>query len=160
AVLLACGELKVDAGILGLVVVALASAHAEWSLRSKSGVERWYAMTAMLAAGPILLAWPFGQEPAAIVAVEFVALAVVAARTAVRGGHWWLPAASVLLLAPALHAAFTAIGLASAYAGEKDAFAVLAWLCGFTGLGLRTRYERRWAWSVEAGAVTLAIGTL
>lgn len=160
AVLLACGRLSVDAGILGLVVLALASAHAEWSLRARSGVERWYAMAAMLASGPVLFAWPYAQEPAAIVALEFAALALVAARTAVRGRHWWLPVASVLLLAPALHSAFAAIGLGSDHHAEKDAFAVLAWLCGFAGLALRTRYERRWAWSTEAGAVTLAIGTL
>src|SRR5207244_12251078 len=59
--LLAGGVLQVDAGIAGLIVLALASAHAEWSLRAKNDIERWYAMAAMLVAGPVFFFWPYAQ---------------------------------------------------------------------------------------------------
>jgi len=158
--LLAGGVLKVDAGIAGLMVLALASAHAEWSLRAKNDIERWYAMAAMLVAGPVFFFWPYAQEPAAIVAIEFVALAALTVQTAIRGRLWWLPYATVLLLGPALHFSFIALGRGSEYETEKVAFAVLAWLAGFAGLAIRTRFANRWAWSTEIAAVTLASGSL
>lgn len=158
--LIAGGVLKVDSGVAGILVIALASAHAEWSLRSTDDIERWYALAAMLAAGPVLYFWPYAHEPAAVVAFEFVALSVLVARTAVRGRHCWLPYASVILLAPALATGFIAAGARDQRETEEIAFAILTWVAGFGGLALRTRFSNRWAWSVEAGAVTIGIVTL
>ena len=158
--LVASAVLRVDAGVAGLVVIALAAAHAEWTLRGKDEIERWYALAAMLAAAPILYFWPYASEPAAVVAFEFAALSVLVARTAIRGRQWWLPYASVILLAPMLHIAFIAAGAGGQRELEEIAFAVLGWLAGFTGLALRTRFPNRWAWSVDGGAVTIAVGAL
>ena len=159
-VLLAGAVLKVDSGIAGLIAIALASAHAEWSLRGKDEVERRYALAAMLTASPVLYFWPYAHEPAAVVAFEFAAMSVLVARTAIRGRRWWLPYAAVVLLAPVLHIGFVAAGARYQHETEEIAFAILAWVAGFGGLALRTRFSNRWAWSVEAGAVTIGVVTL
>ena len=158
-VLLGGAVLQLDAGVIGLVVVAVAALHGEWALRARNQVEHWYALGAMLATALVIYFWPYADRPAALAAVEFVALAAITARAAIGTRRWYLAYPAVLLLAPALHIAFTAVGVHD-HVPEEIAFAALAWVAGFVGLAIRTRYSNRWAWSVEAAAATIAAGAL
>jgi len=158
-VLLGGAVLQLDAGVIGLVVVAVAALHGEWSIRGRNQIEHWYALAAMLATAPVIYEWPYAHRPAALVAIEFVALAAITARAAIGTRRWYFAYPAVLLLAPALHIARDAIAVHDSVS-EEIAFAVLAWIAGFAGLALRTRYSNRWAWSVEAAAATIAAGAL
>lgn len=160
AVLLACAVLQLTSGATGAVIAAIALLHAEWSVRARNEVERWYALAVLLAAGPFLYIWPYGHHAsAAAVSAEFVALAALVAFTAVRARRWYLGYAAALLLAPALYTGFIAAGVTDRLPNEVG-FAVLAWLIGFSGLAIRTRFSNLWAWSVEAAAATIAAVTL
>ena len=159
ATLIACGVLQLNSGLFGLVAIALAAAHAEWSVRGRTEVERWYAAVITVAAAPALYLWPYAHEPAALVAVELVVIAALVAATAVRSGRWYGAYPAVLALVPALRVAFVAAGVTDDRVIENG-FAVLAWVAGFAGLGLRTRFPNRWAWSVEAAAASIAAVTL
>src|SRR5206468_695301 len=121
--------------------------------------ERWYAAAITVAAAPALYLWPYAHEPAALVAVELVVIAALVAATAVRSGRWYGAYPAVLALVPALRVAFVAAGVTDDRVIENG-FAVLAWVAGFAGLGLRTRFPNRWAWSVEAAAASIAVVTL
>ncbi len=158
-VLLGGAVLQLDAGVIGLVVVAVAALHGEWALRARNQVEHWYALAAMLATALVIYYWPYAHRPAALAAIEFVALAAITARAAIGTRRWYLAYPAVLLLAPALHIAYIAVGVDNQVA-EEIAFAALAWIAGFVGLAIRTRYSNRWAWSVEAAAATIATGAL
>ncbi len=158
-VLLGGAVLQLDAGVIGLVVVTVAALHGEWALRARSQVEHWYALAAMLATALVLYLWPYAHRPAALAAIEFIALAAIAARAAIGTRRWYLAYPAVLLLAPALHTAYTAAGV-NDHVSEEIAFAALAWIAGFVGLAIRTRYSNRWAWSVEAAAASIAAGAL
>ncbi|MFI5282166.1 MAG: hypothetical protein ACHQ0J_03460 [Candidatus Dormibacterales bacterium] len=147
-------------GVAGLLAVGIAAGHAEWSVRARSGIERWYAVAALLVVAPVVYFWPYGQTPAGLIAAEFAILAVICVEAGVRRRQWFLAYPAALLTAPALHLLFIALGLGADGAIEVRSFAVLAFALGLSGLVLRTRYWRGWALSVEAGAVTIAIGTL
>ncbi|HEX9100371.1 MAG TPA: hypothetical protein VF956_12855 [Candidatus Dormibacteraeota bacterium] len=152
--------LKIDAGYAGLLALAIAAGHAEWNVRVKGEIERWYAVAALLVMAPVIYLWPYAQTPAALIAVEFVALAAICVQAAVRRREWFLAFPAALLLAPALHVAFIALGLGANHELEERSLAVLAWIVGFVGLVVRTRFGSRWALSIEAGAATLASGAL
>ncbi|TME67215.1 MAG: hypothetical protein E6I50_09870, partial [Chloroflexi bacterium] len=159
-VLLACGVLQFPSAAAGMVIIAIAVLHGEWSLRARNDVERWYALAVLLAAGPFLYIWPYAHHSAAAaVSAEFVALAALVVFTAVRTRRWYLGYAAPLLLAPALHIGFIAAGLTDRLPREIGFF-VLAWLIGFAGLAIRTRFSNRWAWPIEAAAATIAAVTL
>jgi len=158
-VLLGGAVLQLDAGVIGLVVVAVAALHGEWALRARNQIEHWYALAAMLATALVIYYWPYAHRPAALAAIEFVALAAITARAAIGTRRWYLAYPAVLLLAPALHVAYIAAGVDNRVS-EEIAFASLAWIAGFVGLAIRTRYSDRWAWSVEAAAATIAAGAL
>src|SRR5436309_2792873 len=127
ATLIACGVLQLNSGLFGLVAIALAAAHAEWSVRGRTEVERWYAAVITVAAAPALYLWPYAHEPAALVAVELVVIAALVAATAVRSGRWYGAYPAVLALVPALRVAFVAGGLTDDRAIENG-FPVLAWV--------------------------------
>jgi hypothetical protein len=152
--------MKLDAGLVGLLALAIAAGHAEWNVRTKGEIERWYAISALLVMAPVIYLWPYSQTPAALIAIEFVALAAICLQAGVRRREWFLAYPTALLLAPALHMAFIALGLAANRELEERTFAVLAWVVGFVGLVVRTRFGSRWALSIEAGAATLASGAL
>lgn len=152
--------LHLNAGYAGLLALVIAIGHAEWNVRAKGEIERWYAIAAMLVMGPVIFLWPYAQTPAPLIAVEFVALAAICVQAGVRRREWFLAYPAVLLLAPALHIAFIALGQTANHELEERSFAVLAWVIGFVGLVVRTRYRSRWALSIEAGAATLATGAL
>jgi hypothetical protein len=152
--------LQLDNGLAGLLAVAIGAGHAEWNVRARGEIERWYTLGALIALVTVLYLWPYAHTPAALVAVEFVALAVLCLQAAVRSKRWFMAYPAVLMLAPALHISFIAFGLSANVELEEIAFAVLAWLAGFVGLAVRTIYGRRWALSIEAGSATLAVGAL
>jgi hypothetical protein len=152
--------LHVNTGYAGLLALAIAIGHAEWNVRAKGEIERWYAVAAMLVMAPVIYLWPYEQTPAALIALEFLTLAAIYILAGVRRGEWFLAYPAALLLAPALHIAFIAFGLAANHELEERSFAVLAWVVGLVGLLVRTQYGRRWALSTEAGAATLASGAL
>ncbi len=152
--------LKLDTGYAGLLALAIAAGHAEWNVRTKGEIERWYALAALLVMAPVIYLWPYANTPAALIAVEFVALAAICVQAGVRRREWFLAYPTALLLAPALHIAFIALGLAANHELEERTFAVLAWVVGVVGLIVRTRFGSRWALSTEAGAATLASGAL
>jgi len=158
-VLLGGAVLQLDGGVIGLVLVAVAALHGEWAVRTRNHVEHWYALAAMLATGVTLYYWPYALRPAALVAVELIAVAAISARAAIGTRRWYLAYPAALLLAPALHVAYIAVGVHD-HVAEEIGFAVLAWIIGFAGLAIRTRYSNRWAWSVEAAAASIAAGTL
>ena len=157
---LAAAALHLDSGLAGLLAVAIAAGHAEWNVRARGEIEQRYALAALLAMVLVIYLWPYSHTPAALVAVELVALAALCVQAAVRSKRWFMAYPAVVMLAPALHISFIALGLSANVQLEEIAFAVLAWLAGFVGLAVRTIYGRRWAFSVEAGAATLAIGAL
>jgi hypothetical protein len=152
--------LHVDTGYAGLLALAIAAGHAEWNVRDNGEIERWYAAVALLVMAPVIYLWPYAQTPAPLIAVEFIALAAICVQAGVRRREWFLAYPAALLLAPALHIAFIAAGLAANHELEERSFAVLAWVVGVVGLVVRTQYGSRWALSTEAGAATLASGAL
>ncbi len=152
--------LHLNTGYAGLLALAIAAGHGEWNVRAKGEIERWYAVAALLVMAPVIYLWPYEQTPAALIALEFVILAAICVLAGVRRREWFLAYPAALLLAPALHIAFIALGLAANYELEERAFAVLAWVVGFVGLIVGTRFGSRWALSTEAGAATLASGAL
>jgi hypothetical protein len=152
--------LHTNTGYAGLLALAIAIGHAEWNVRAKGEIERWYAIAAMLVMAPVMYLWPYEQTPAALIALEFLTLAAVSILAGIRRREWFLAYPAALLLAPALHTAFTAFGPAANHELEERSFAVLAWVVGLVGLLVRTQYGRRWALSTEAGAATLAFGAL
>jgi hypothetical protein len=152
--------LQLDAAYVGLLSVAIAGGHAEWSVRAKGDIERWYGVAGLIAVAPVVYLWPHSHGLETLVAVEFVALAALCVEAGVRRNQWFLAYPAALLLAPALHSSFIAPGFAEGNETEEIAFAILAWLVGFVGLAVRTRFGQRWALSTEAGAATLAAGTL
>ena len=158
-VLIACAVPELALGVVGLVAIAIAAAHSEWSVRAKNDVERWYALAAMLATAPVIYLWPYAHDPAAVVAVEFIALAALVAVTAIRTRRWYFAYPAVLLLAPALRFGFIAVGVQDDVVNEIG-FAILAWLVGFAGVTIRTRFSARWAWTVEIAGATIAFVTL
>jgi hypothetical protein len=149
-----------NAGYAGLVALAIAGFHGEWSVQAKGEIERWYAVVAMLVMAPVIYLWPYQQAPIVLVAVELVALAVLCVQAGARRNQWYLAYPAALLLAAALHVSFIVLGPAADGARERIAFAVLAWIIGFMGLALRTTYGQRWALSAEFGAATIAAGVL
>lgn len=157
---LSAAVLHLNAGFAGSLAVAIGACHSEWSVRAKGEIERWYAVAALLVMAPITFFWPYAATPAALVALEFVALAALCVQAGARRNQWFLAYPAALLLAPALHISLIALRLDANHELEEIAFAVLAWLTGFFGLALRTRFERRWALSTEAGAATIALGAL
>ncbi len=157
---LAAGVLHLNAGYAGLLAIALALGHAEWNVRAKGEIERRYAVVALLVMAPVMYLWPYEHTPAALIALEFLTLAAICVLAGVRRGEWFLAYPAALLLAPALHIAFIALGLAANHELEERSFAVLAWVVGLVGLLVRTQYGSRWALSTEAGAATLASGAL
>jgi hypothetical protein len=152
--------LHLDTGYAGLLALAIAAAHAEWNVRAKGEIERWYAVAALLIMAPVIYLWPYAQTPSALIAVEFVALAAICVQVGVRRREWFLAYPAALLLAPALHVSFIALGLTVNHELEERSFAVLAWVVGLAGLIVRTRFWSRWALSTEAGAATLGSGAL
>jgi hypothetical protein len=152
--------LHLNAGYAGMLAIALALGHAEWNVRAKGEIERWYAVTALLVMAPVIYLWPYEQTPAALIALEFLTLAAICVLAGVRRREWFLAYPAALLLAPALHIAFIAFGLAANHELEERSFTVLAWIVGVIGLLVRTPYGSRWALSIEAGAATLASGAL
>jgi len=152
--------LHLSTGYAGLLALAIAIGHAEWNVHAKGEIERWYAVAALLVMAPVVYLWPYSPTPAALIALEFVALATLCVQAGVRRRQWFLAYPAALLLAPALHISFIALGLAANHELEERTFAVLAWVVGFVGLAVRTRFGSRWALSTEAGAATLASGAL
>jgi hypothetical protein len=157
--LIGAGVLHLNAGYAGLLALAIAGFHAEWTVQAKGSIERWYAAGALLAMAPVIYFWPYEQTPEALVAVEFAALAVLCVQAGARRDQWFLAYPAALLLGVALHVSFIALGVADG-ARERIAFAVLAWMIGFIGLALRATYGQRWALSTEFGAATIAAGAL
>jgi hypothetical protein len=157
---LGAAELQLNAGYAGLLAVVIGGCHAEWSVRAKGEIEHWYALAALIAMAPIVYFWPYAHAPEALVAVEFVALAVLCVEAGVRRNQWFLAYPAAVLLAPALHVSLIALQLSSNRELEEISFAVLAWLTGFVGLALRTSAGRRWALATEAGSATIAFGAL
>ena len=158
-VLIEGAVLKLDAGYVGLIVIVYAALHAEWHVRTKYQVERWYALAAMLAAGPVIYFWQYGSVPAWGPAIEFAALTALFVSTAVRTRRWYLTYPAVMLLAPTLHLTWVSLRFDDPPA-EHIAFAVLAWVVGFAGLLIRTRFRTAWALSTQAGALTIASGAV
>ncbi|HEY8951673.1 MAG TPA: hypothetical protein VIP78_03830 [Candidatus Dormibacteraeota bacterium] len=158
--LIGAGVLHLNAGYAGLLALAIAGFHAEWTVQAKGPIERWYAVAALLVMAPVIYFWPYEKTPVALVAVEFVALAVLCVQAGARRDQWFLAYPAALLLAVALHVSFIALGPAADGARERIAFAVLAWIIGFMGLALRATYGQRWALSTEFGAATIASGAL
>ena len=156
AVLLSAAVLRLDAAWVGLIAVGIAALHVEWNVRTRSEVERWYAIAASLVLAPILFFWPYAQALPGLMATEFIVLAAITVAAAVRGRQWFLAYAAVLLLAPALHLALVAFGR-SGGEFEEIAMAALAWAAGTAGLVIRTRTGSRWALASEAGAATVAV---
>jgi hypothetical protein len=152
--------LHLNTGYAGLLALAIAIGHAEWNVRTKGEIERWYAVGAMLVMAPVIYLWPYEQTPAALIALEFLTLAAICILAGVRRREWFLAYPAALLLAPALHIAFIAFGLDANHELEERSFAVLAWIVGLVGLLVRPRYGSRWALCTEAGAATLASGAL
>jgi hypothetical protein len=152
--------LKLDAGYAGLLALAIAAGHSEWNVRTKGEIERWYAIAALLVMAPVIYLWPYAQTPAALIALEFTTLAAMCVQAGVRRREWFLAYPAALLLAPALHISFIALGQAANHELEERSFAVLAWVVGFVGLVVRRLFGSRWALSIEAGAATLAAGAL
>jgi hypothetical protein len=157
--LIGAGVLHLNAGYAGLLALAIAGFHAEWTVQAKGPIERWYAVAALLVMAPVIYFWPYEQTPEALVAVEFVALAVLCVQAGARRDQWFLAYPAALLLAVALHVSFIALGVADS-ARERIAFAILAWIIGFIGLVLHATYGRRWALSTEFGAATIAAGAI
>jgi hypothetical protein len=152
--------LQLNTGYAGMLAVALALGHAEWNVRTKGEIERWYAIAAMLVMAPLIYLWPYEQAPAALIALEVATIAAICVLAGVRRREWFLAYPAALLLAPAMHLAFIAFGLTANHELEERSFAVLAGAVGVVGLVVRTRYGTRWALSIEAGAATLASGAL
>ena len=159
AVLLGAGVLRFDAAWAGLIVVVVAALHAEWNVRTRSEVERWYGIGAFLLLAPVLYLWPYAQAVPALTAVEFIVLAAITVSAAVRRRQWYLAYPSTLLLVPALHLALVAFGR-SGGEFEEVAMAALAWAASTAGLVIRTRTRSRWALATEAGAASIAVVTL
>jgi hypothetical protein len=157
---LGAAAMHLNAGYAGLLAIAIAAGHAEWNVRSRGEIERWYAVAALLLTAPVIYFWPYTQAPGGLLAVEFIALSALCLQAGVRRRQWFLAYPAVLLLAPALHTSLGALGLTANQEREEIAFAVLAWVVGFVGLAVRTRFGRKWALSTEAGAATLATGAL
>jgi hypothetical protein len=158
--LLAAAVLHLNTGFVGLLAVAIAAGHAEWNVRAKSEIERWYALAAILLMAPVIYFWPYAHATAGLVAVEFVVLSALCLQAGVRRRQWFLAYPAAVLLAPALHTSIGGLGLAANRELEEIAFAVLAWVAGFAGLAVRARFGPKWALSTEVGATTLAAGAL
>jgi hypothetical protein len=158
--LLAAAALHLNTGFAGLLAFAIAAGHAEWNVRAKSEIERWYALAALVLAAPVIYFWPYAHAAAGLVTVEFVALSALCLQAGVRRNQWFLSYPAAMLLAPALHTSIGGFGLAGNRELEEIGFAVLAWVAGFVGLAVRTRFGRKWALGTEAGAATLAAGAL
>ena len=157
--LIGASVLHLNAGYAGLLALAIAGFHAEWTVQAKGAIERWYAVAALLVMAAVIYFWPYEKTPEALIAVEFVALAALCVQAGARRDQWFLAYPAALLLAAALHVSFIALGVTDG-ARERVAFAVLAWIIGFIGLALRVTYGRRWALSTELGAATIASGAL
>jgi len=155
----AAAVLKLDVSLFGLGALAAASLHAEWAVRTRSEIERWYAIGVLLGAAPAIFYWAYSNQAPEIAAIELAGLAVLVARCAVRSKQWWLAWPAVLVLAPALQFALVSAGATDAHV-EEIAFAALAWAVGLAGLIIRTRTTRRWSLSTEAGAATIAVTVL
>jgi hypothetical protein len=160
AVLVGAAVLRLDAAYLGLIALAIAASHAEWHVRAKERVERWYAIAAVLVLAPVIYLWPYAQALPALMAIEFVTLAGLTVSAGIRRRLWFLAYPASLLLVPALHLAVVALGRTQDVELEEIWMAGLAWIVGFAGLMVRVNFGRRWALSVEAGGVTIAVGAL
>lgn len=159
-VLLGAAVLQLDAAYAGLIALAIAVAHAEWNVRAKEEVERWYAMAAVLVLAPVIYFWPYAQALPALMAVEFVALAALCVIAGARRRQWFLAYPAALLLVPALHLTIAALGRTQDVELEEIWMAGLGWIVGLTGLMVRPSFGRRWALSTEAGGATVAAGAL
>jgi hypothetical protein len=160
AVLLGAGVLKLDAAYMGLIALAIAAAHSEWYVRARAEFERWYAIAAVLALAPIIYLWPYTQGLPALMAIEFVALGALTLSAGIRRQGWLLAYPAALLLVPALHLVVVALGRSQDVELEEIWMAGLAWILGLAGLMVRVSFGRRWALSIEAGAITIAVGAL
>jgi hypothetical protein len=158
--LLAVAVPHVDMAVAGLAILVLAAAHAEWSARAGNAIERWYGVAALLALAPVLFLWPYSDALPAAVAVEFAALAALAAATAVRLRTPALAFAAALVPAGAVHFGLIAAGFQGPRYAEEVAIAGLAWWLGAAGLALHTRFHPDWARATETAAVTLAAAAL
>jgi hypothetical protein len=157
---LAAAVLHLNSGEAGLLAVAIAAGHAEWNVRAKGEIEKWYAISGLLVAAPVIYFWPYAHAPEALVAVEFIALAAICLQAGIRRKEWFLAYPSAVLLAPALHISFIALGQQANTQLEEVTFAVLAAVVGLVGLAVRTQFTRLWALSIHASAATLASGAL
>jgi hypothetical protein len=160
AVLLGTAVLRLDAAYVGLIALAIAGAHAEWHVRAKAEVERWYAIAAVLAPAPVIYLWPYAQDLPGLMAIEFVALAALTVSAGIRRKGWYLGYPASLLLVPALHLVVVALGRSQDVELEEIWMAGLAWIVGLAGLMVRVSFGRRWALPVEAGAITIGVGAL
>jgi hypothetical protein len=160
AVLLGAAVLNLDAAYVGLIALAIAAAHAEWHVRAKQGVEYRYAIAAVLLLAPVIYLWPYAHALPALMAIEFVALAALTLSAGIRRHGWLLAVPASLLLVPALHLAVIALGRTQDVELEEIWMAGLAWIVGLAGLMVRVSFGRRWALSVEAGGVSIAVGAL
>jgi hypothetical protein len=86
----AAAVLHLNSGEAGLLAVAIAAGHAEWNVRVRGEIERWYAIAGLLVMAPVLYFWPYAQTPAALVAVEFIALAAICLQAGIRRKEWFL----------------------------------------------------------------------
>ncbi len=152
--------LHLNSGEAGLLAVAIAAGHAEWNVRAQGVIEKWYAIAGLLVMAAVLYFWPYAQTPPALVTVEFVALAAICLQAGIRRKEWFLACPTAVLLAPAMHIWFAAMGLRADRLLEEVTFAVLAAVVGLVGLAVRSQFGRRWALSTHVGAATVASGAL
>jgi len=158
----AAAVIQLDAAWVGLIAVALAAGYAEWHVRSKGEIERWYALGALFATVLMVVAWPYGHL-LALVGLDLLALSAVAAGAAVRGRRWtqaYVIVPAVLILVPAVHFGLAAMGVDRPAQREESVMAGLAGLVGFAGLVLRTRFRPEWARMTQLGAGIIAAGSL
>jgi len=160
AVVLPAAVLRLDAAYTGLIALAIAAAHAEWNVRAKGHIERWYGIAAMLVLAPVIYLWPYAQALPALMAAELAALAAVIVIAGIRRKEWFLGYPASLLLVPALHLTVVALGRSQEVELEEIWMAGLAWIVGLAGLMVRVGFGRRWALSFESGGATIAAGAL
>jgi hypothetical protein len=156
---LGAAVLRLDAAWAGLIALAIAALHAEWNVRTRSEVERWYALGAPLVLGPVIFFWPYAQALPALMAVELIVLTAITTSAAVRRQQWYLAYPAALSLVLALHLLIVAFGR-SGGEFEEIAMATLAWAIGAAGLVIRTTSGSRWALATEAGAASIALVTI
>jgi hypothetical protein len=158
--LLGAAVLRLDTAWVGLLVVAIGVAHAEWHARARGETERHYALAALLAMGLVLVAWPYADTLPAVLVLEFVVLSALTAATAVRVRSAYVVYPAVLLLVPGVHVGLIAAGIDRSGGIEETVMAGLAVAAGLAGLALHTRFAAGWARMTELGAATIAVGSL